>query len=89
MKVTSAAMLTRKVSVYSTKVMPAFTFTAQLPNSSSASPLPPLPSTTQRITRRYIAETMATVNTTIQMLAPKVMPATPPTTISRRKGPKT
>ena len=76
-KVTRAAMLTRNVSVYSTKVMPAFTFTAQEPNSSSLSPLPPLPSTTQRITSRYIAETIATVRTTSQMLAPNVTSATP------------
>jgi len=63
--------------------------TAQGPNSSSVNPLPPLPSTTQRMTRRYMAETMTTVKTTIQMLAPSVTWATPATTISLRNGPKT
>ena len=38
-----AAMLTRKVRVYSMKVIAAFTLTAQLPNSSSLKPLPPEP----------------------------------------------
>ena len=82
-------MLTRKVRVYSTKVMPAFILTAQPPNSSSLRPLPPLPSVIQTMTRRYMAETRATVMTTSQMLAPKVIWATPATTISLRKGPKT
>ena len=82
-------MLTRNVRVYSTKVMPAFIFTAQGPNSSSVSPLPPLPSTTHRITSRYMADTIATVKTTSQMLVPKVTSATPARTISLRNGPKT
>src|ERR1051326_6948254 len=82
-------MLTRKVSVYSTTVMAAFTFIAHPPNSSSVSPLPPLPSVTHVITSRYIAETTATVSTTSQTLAPNVTGATPATTISLRNGPKT
>ena len=82
-------MLTRNVSVYSMKVIPALILTAQLPNSSSLKPLPPLPSTTQRITRRYIAETIATVRMTSQTLAPNVTCATPATTINFRNGPKT
>jgi len=73
MKVTSAAMLTRKVSVYSMKVIAALTLTAQPPNSSSLRPLPPLPSVTQLITRRYMVDTMAMVSTTSQTLAPKVI----------------
>ena len=88
-KVTRAAMLTRNVSVYSMKVMPALSLTAQPPNSSSLRPLPPLPSVTQRITRRYIAETTAIVKMTNHRLAPKVISATPAATIRRRKGPKT
>lgn len=82
-------MLTRKVSVYSTNVMPAFTFTAQGPNSSSFSPPPPLPSVTQLMTSRYMMETTNTVKTASQTLAPKVTEATPAATISWRNGPKT
>ena len=88
-KVTIAAILTRKVSVYSTNVIAALTLTAQLPNSSSLKPLPPLPSVTQRMTRRYIAETTMMVRITNQTEAPNVTRATPPTTISFKKGPKT
>ena len=89
MKVTMAAMLTRKVRVYSMKVIPALTLTAQPPNSSSLRPLPPLPSVTQRITSRYMADTAATVKITSQMLAPNVTAATPATTINCKNGPKT
>jgi len=92
MKVTRAAMLTRKVSVYSMNVIAALTFTAQPPNSSSASPLPPLPSVTQRMTSRYMVDTMAMVKTTNHTVAPKVTSATPataPMTMSFRKGVKT
>ncbi len=88
-KVTIAAILTRKVKVYSTKVMPPFTFTAHGPNSSSLRPLPPLPSVIQTITSRYMADTNAMVKTTNHTVGPKVTPATPATTTSFRKGPKT
>ena len=71
MNVTSAAMLTRKVSVYSMTVMPALSLTAQGPNSSSLRPLPPLPSVTHIITSRYIADTVTTVSTASQIEAPK------------------
>ena len=89
MKVTKAAMLTRNVSVYSMKVMLALSLTAQLPNSSSLRPLPPLPSVTQRMTWRYMADTTRMVNTTSHKLAPKVTWATPAMTMSFRKGPNT
>ncbi len=69
--------------------MPALTMTAQPPNSSSLSPLPPLPSVTQIITSRYMAETMMTVNTASQMAAPNTTEATPAAKTIRRKGPKT
>lgn len=51
-------------------VIPPFSLAAQEPNSSSLRPLPPVPSATQSITRRYTAETVATVSTASQMLAP-------------------
>ena len=89
MNVTIAAMLTRKVRVYSTKVMAAFTFTAQPPNSSSFRPLPPLPSITHCITSRYMADTTAIVRITSHTEAPNVTCATPATTTSLRKGPNT
>ncbi len=89
MKVTMADMLTRKVRVYSTKVMAALTLTAHPPNSSSLRPLPPLPSITQRITSLYMAETTAMVMITSHTEAPKVTWATPAATISLRKGPNT
>ena len=87
--VTSAAILTKNVSVYSMTVIPPLILTAQPPNSSSESPLPPLPSVIHVITCRYIAETMMTVKTTIQTVAPNVICATPATTINFKKGPKT
>ena len=89
MNVTRAAMLTRKVRVYSTTVMPEFRITAQVPNSSSFRPLPPLPSVIHLITRRYIALTTTTVRTASQIAAPITMDPTPATMISFRKGPKT
>ncbi len=88
-KVTMAAILTKKVRVYSTKVIAALIFTAQLPNSSSLKPLPPLPSVTHLITSRYIAETTIMVIITNQTDAPKVTRATPATTISFKNGPNT
>ena len=72
MNVTMAAMLTRKVNVYSMKVIAALTLTAHPPNSSSLNPLPPLPSVTHCMTNRYIAETTAMVSTTIHTEAPNV-----------------
>ena len=89
MKVTSAAMLTRKVSVYSMAVMLAFIFTAQPPNSSSHRPLPPLPSGIHRITLRYIRLTTTTVATTIHIGAPKQTAPAPLAASSCKKGPKT
>lgn len=71
------------------KVMPAFTLTAQPPNSSSLRPLPPDPSVTHFITRRYMADTTAMVNTASQTAPPKTMRAAPETIIRLRKGPNT
>ncbi len=84
-----ADILTRNVRVYSTKVIAALILTAQLPNSSSLKPLPPLPSVTQRITKRYMAETTVIVIITSQIDAPKVVRATPARTISFKNGPNT
>lgn len=89
MNVTSAAMLTRKVRVYSITVMAALSLTAQSPNSSPLKPLPPLPSVTQTMTRRYIAETTTKVSTTNHSVVPNARFATPAATSSRRAGPKT
>ncbi|MDO9087308.1 MAG: hypothetical protein Q7U53_13960 [Anaerolineaceae bacterium] len=89
MKVTMAAMLTRKVRVYSMKVMPALTLTAQPPNSSSLRPLPPEPSVTHCITRRYMADTTAMVSTASHTAPPKTTRAAPETTTRLKKGPNT
>jgi len=88
-KVTRAATLTAKVRENSITVMAALMRAAQPPNSSSLSPVPPLPSVTHRMTRRYMTETTTIVVTASQIEAPKVSGATPVPTSRARNGPKT